>query len=86
MTELLRIKPHIIVDRIIFYNFDNMLMGSGTIRYLDADTYPQLTNDDYLLVIYRTNPMIGFSFGSELDILESLHKRIIRLENMNARS
>lgn len=64
---------------ITFFDLLSMDGEMGPVKHLTAETYHELRADHYLFVFYTRE---GGGMGSELQILESLHKRILRLENI----
>ena len=87
ITKLETIKSTVRVSNITFFDF--VSMASGKVMHLNAETYRQLKPDHILFVFYimpGPHPDPDGSAHTELQILESLHKRILRLENMKTSS
>ena len=78
ITKLEKIKPGVRVSNIVFYNFASDANGDPKVISLNAETYSKLRPDFLLYVFYTRESGVG----TELQILESLHQRILRLEKM----
>lgn len=79
-SKLSGLKPDRRISHIVRFNLAEVDRG-GDVRTLDAGTYGRLTEYDYLYVFCARSVA---QMESELAVLESLHKRILRLENMKA--
>ncbi len=82
-STLERIKTGIEVGN-VFYGEYKMIDGEVDICALTEETYSTLTEKKTLFVFYHFKAL-GSPLKSQLDILESLHNRILHLENTRMR-